>query len=259
MNIIVCVKQVIDPETPPSSFAVNTITMTAQMRGANPVIDPFAEHAVEAALKIKETIDAKVTVISMGIDLQRDVIKKPLAMGADELILLEDAAFNSLNSAGTAYALSAAIRKIGEYDMVLCGREASDTNAGMTGPGIAEILGMPCVTLARKIEVSGTTARIEKAMSMGYDVIEVDLPAVITVSNEMGEVRYPTIKGIMRAKKITPDVWKPSDIAFEAVTGMTLHNLYVPVFEGTCEFIEGETQEETGALLAGKLWQEKAL
>ena len=98
MNIIVCVKQVIDPEAPPSSFSIDPATKTARMRGANPVIDPFAEHAVEAALRVKESTDAHITVISLGNDLQRDVVKKPLAMGADELVLLEDEAFAGIGS-----------------------------------------------------------------------------------------------------------------------------------------------------------------
>ncbi|MCJ7604669.1 MAG: electron transfer flavoprotein subunit beta/FixA family protein [Dehalococcoidales bacterium] len=260
LNIIVCVKQVIDPEALPSSFSIDPATKTARMRGANPVIDPFAEYAVEAALRVKESSDAHITVISLGNDLQRDVVKKPLAMGADELILLEDEAFAGTGSVMTAAALAAAIRKTGDYGLILCGREASDTNAGQTGPGIAEILGLPCVTLARKIEINGNTARIEKVTSAGYDVVEVEMPAVVTVSNEIGEPRYPTIKGIMGAKRITPEVWKPGDIDAETgQAGSALKDLYQPVFEGSCEFIEGETPEEAGRLLAGKLREEKIL
>lgn len=90
----------------------------------------------------------------------REVVKKPLAMGADELVLLEDEAFGNLDSWGTAAALAAAIRKKGGYDLILCGREASDTNSGQTGPGIAEVLGLPCVTIARKIEVKDGAARV---------------------------------------------------------------------------------------------------
>ena len=259
MKIIVCVKQVIDPEAPPSSFSIDSATRTAQMRGASPVIDPFGEYAVEAALKLKDADGAEVVVISLGNSLQRDVVKKPLAMGADGLILLEDPAFASLSAAGTVAALAAAIKKIGEADLVLCGREASDTNAGLTGPGLAEALGLPCVTLAGKITVEGPTATVNRMTSAGHDVIELGLPAVITVSNEVGEARYPTIKGIMAAKKITPEVWSPTDIGFTAPAGATLQDLYQPTFEGSCEFIEGETADEIGARLADKLRQEKIL
>lgn len=260
MKIIVCVKQVIDPEAPPSSFSVDAATRTAQMRGASPVIDPFGEYAVEAALKLKDAGAAgEVIVVTLGNNLQRDVVKKPLAMGANGLILLEDPAFAGLDAAGTVAALAAAIKKIGGADLVLCGREASDTNAGLTGSGLAEALEMPCVTLAGKIEVTGTAARVERMTSVGHDVIEVGLPAVITVSNEVGEARYPTIKGIMAAKKITPEVWAPADIGFGAPAGAGLKDLYQPVFEGSCEFIDGETADEIGVLLADKLRLEKII
>jgi electron transfer flavoprotein beta subunit len=265
MNIIVCVKQVIDPEAPPSSFKVNAATNRAEMHGAQPVIDPYGEYAVEASLKIKEAGGGKITVISLGEKLLREVVKKPLAMGADALVLLEDAAFTGGDSRSTASALAAAIRKVGEYDLILCGREASDTNAGQTGAGIAGILGLPCVTLARKIDAGNGRLTVERVTSVGYDVLEVPLPAVVTVSNEIGEPRYPTIKGIMTAKKIEPVVWKPADIGLdasrlgEAGAGVKLQRLYQPVYEGRCEFVEGETPEEAAVSLAQKLREVKIL
>jgi electron transfer flavoprotein beta subunit len=260
MNIIVCVKQVIDPEAPPSSFRVNPATNKAEMKGAPPVIDPYGEYAVEAALKIKEANGGKITVISLGASLLREVVKKPLAMGADELILLEDTAFADADTFITAQALATAIKKVGEYDLVLCGREASDTNAGQTGAGIAELLGIPCVTLARKIGADADKLKVERVTSTGYEVIEAPLPAVVTVSNEVGEPRYPTIKGIMAAKKKEPVIWKPADIGMQ-VGGrrVKLNRLYQPVHEAKCEFIEGENPEEMGINLALKLRETKIL
>jgi electron transfer flavoprotein beta subunit len=250
MNIVVCVKQVIDPEAPPSTFKINAAGQ-AEMHGAPPVIDPYGEFAVEAALKVKEAVGGKITVMSLGNGLLREVVKKPLAMGADELVLLEDEAFGRADGWTTAAALSAAIKKHGAYDLVLCGREASDTNAGQTGPGIAEILGLPCVTLARKIDVKDGAARVERVTPVGYDVVEVPLPAVITVSNEIGEPRYPTIKGIMAAKRIEPVVWKPADIGLAPAPAKTsVKKLFQPVYEGKCEFAEGESVEEAAAALA---------
>jgi electron transfer flavoprotein beta subunit len=256
MNIIVCVKQVIDPEAPPSSFKIDAATNKAEMRGAPPVIDPYSEYAVEAALKIKEAKGGKITVMSLGTNLLREVVKKPLAMGADELILLEDAVFANVDSRGTVTALAAAMKKVGEFDLVLCGREASDTNAGQTGSGIAEILGMPIVTLARKIDIEDNKLRVERVTSTGYEVVEVPLPVVVTVSNEIGEPRYPTIKGIMAAKKKEPILWKLADIGenyAQTEKRVRLVRLYQPVHEGKCELIEGETPEEMGANLALRL------
>lgn len=263
MNIIVCVKQVIDPEAPPASFKVDAAANKAVMQGVPPVIDPYGEYAVEASLKIKDASGGKITAISMGVNLLREVVKKPLSMGAEELVLLEDEAFTDGDSWSTAYALAMAIKKIGEYDLILCGREASDTNAGQTGPGIAEILGLPGVTLARKIEVTDSTAKVERVTANGYDVVEVRLPAVITVSNEIGEPRYPTIKGIMAAKKIEPVVWKPADIGVEpsqigaAGRRARMLRLYEPLHEGKCEMAEGETPEEAAVNLALQLREAK--
>lgn len=265
MNIIVCVKQVIDPEAPPASFKIDPATNKAEMKGAPPVIDPYGEYAVEAALRLKEAKGGKITVISLGINLLREVVKKPIAMGADELILLEDEAYIGGDSYSTAAALATAIRKKSDFQLVLCGREASDTNAGQTGTAIVEIIGLPCITLARKIEALDNAIKVERVTSSGYDVVETGLPAVITVSNEIGQPRYPTIKGIMGAKKIEPIIWKPADIGIE--TGKTgtagkrlnINKLFQPVHEGKCEFAPGETPEEIGANLAAKLREAKVL
>ncbi len=262
MNIIVCVKQVIDPEAPPASFRIDAVNNKAEMRGAPPVIDPYGEYAVEAALRLKEAKGGRNTIISLGVNLLREVVKKPLAMGADELILLEDEAFIRGDSWTTAYTLATAIKKRGDFDLILCGREASDTNAGQTGPAIAEILGLPCVTLARKIEPADSKVKVERVNSSGYDVIELPLPAVITVSNEVGQPRYPTIKGIMTAKKIEPIVWKSADIGFDTNTAnrrTRIVKFFQPVHEAKCEFAAGETPEEMAVNLATKLREAKIL
>jgi len=266
MNIIVCCKQVIDPEAPPASFKVDASSKTVvPPAGVPPVISPFDENAVEAALKIKDAQGGKVTAVSMGANLLRDVVKKPLSMGADELILLEDDAFVDGDGYSTAYALAMAIKKIGEYDLILCGRQAADWDSGQTGSGIAEILGIPSVTLAKKIEASNGKAKVERVTADGYEVVEVSTPALITVSNELGEPRYPTIKGIMAAKRKEPVVWKPADIDADAsklgAAGRRtkLVGLFQPVREGEVEMIEGETPEEAGANLALKLREIKVL
>ena len=266
MNMIVCVKQVIDPEAPPASFKIDAATSkVVPPQGIPPVLSPFDENAVEAALRIKDAQGGKITAISLGINLLRDVVKKPLSMGADELVLLEDAAFTEGDSWSTAYALAMAIKKVGEYDLILCGRESSDSNAGQVGPAIAEILGLPSVTLVKKIDIADGTAKVERLTADGYEVIDISLPAVITVSNEIGEPRYPTIKGIMAAKKIEPIVWQPADIGVEpsqigaAGQRTKMLKLFQPVREGKCEIIEGENPEEAAVNLALKLREAKVL
>jgi len=266
MNMVVCVKQVIDPEAPPASFKIDAASnKVVPPPGVPPVIDPYGEYAIEAALRIKDASGGKITAISLGINQLRDVIKKPLSMGADELILLEDEAFAEGDSWSTAYALAMAIKKIGNYDLILCGREASDWNAGQVGSGIAEILGLPSVTLAKKIDITDGKARVERITADGYEVVEVSLPALITVSNELGEPRYPTIKGIMAAKKKEPIIWKPADIGVNpAQVGAAgrkakMLKLFQPVQKGEVEIIGGETPEEAAANLALKLRETKIL
>jgi len=266
MNMIVCVKQVIDPEAPPASFKIDASSnQVVPPPGIPPVISPFDEQAVEAALRIKDAQGGKITTISLGINLLRDVVKKPLSMGADELVLLEDEAFIDGDSWSTAYALAKAIEKIGEYDIIFCGRQAADWDAGQVGSGIAEILGLPSVTLARKVEVSDGKARVERVAADGYQVVEVSLPALITVSNELGEPRYATIKGIMAAKRKEPIIWKPADIGVEpskiGASGRRtkMLKLFQPVREGACEIVEGESPEEAAVNLAQRLREAKLL
>ncbi len=266
MNMIVCVKQVIDPEAPPASFKIDPSSNTVvPPSGIPPVISLFDENAVEAALRIKDAQGGKITIISLGINLLRDVIKKPLSMGADELILLEDEAFVEGDSWSTAHTLAMAIKKIGEYDLIFCGRQAADWDAGQVGSGIAEILGLPSITLAKKIDVTDGKARVERVTAEGYEVVEVSLPALITVSNELGEARYPTIRGIMAAKKKEPVIWKLADIGVEpsqvgaAGRRTKLLKLFQPVREGKCEIIEEESPEEAAVSLALKLREVKIL
>jgi electron transfer flavoprotein beta subunit len=266
MNIIVCVKQVLDPEASPDSFKIDSDTNNVVLPyGVPPVLSPFDEQAVEAALRIKDITGGKITIISLGFNLQRDVVKKPLSMGADELILLEDPAFVDGDSWSTAYALAAAIRKIGQYDLIFCGRQAADWDSGQVGSGIAEILGLPQVTLAKKIEVINGKARVEKVTADGYEVVEVTTPALITVSNELGEPRYATIKGIMAVKSKEPIIWKPADIGVDiskigaAGRRTKMLKIFKPVRDGKCEMITGRNEEEAGVNLAKKLVEEKLL
>jgi electron transfer flavoprotein beta subunit len=267
MNIIVCVKQVVDPEAPTASFKVDEASnKMVTPPGVSQVIDPYGEYAVEAALKIKNgSADIKVTALVMGVSHARDVVKKPLSMGCDELVLLEDEAFADSDSFTTAATLAAAIKKIGEYDLVLCGREASDGNAGQVGAALATLLGLPSVTLVKSIEAGDGKAKVERMVADGVDVVETTLPALLTISNEIGEARYPTIKGIMAAKKKDPTVWSAADIGLDAnQTGASgsrvkLQKLFQPVVESQVEIITGGTPEEAGANLAIKLSENKII
>ncbi len=266
MNIIVCIKQVMDPEAPPVRFKVDTTTNKLILpTDIPPVIDPYSEYALEAALKLRDKYTGKITAISLGNNLQREVIKKPLSMGTDELILVEDELFTVGDSWLIAKILAITITKIGLYDIILCGRQSADRDAGQVGPGIAELLKLPVITVARKIDFSNGKVFVERVTDDGYETIETTLPTVITVSNEIGEPRYPTIRGIMAAKKKEPTIWKLVDLDIEpaqfGVDGLRSHlvKLLKPVYEGRCEIIDGGTPEEVASNLAGRLRQEKLL
>ncbi|MEE8194703.1 MAG: electron transfer flavoprotein subunit beta/FixA family protein [Dehalococcoidales bacterium] len=266
MNTIVCIKQVVDPEAPPAAFKVDAASNRMVLAASiPPVLDPYSEYALEAALRIKDAHGGRVTAISLGTGLLRDIVKKSLSMGADELILLEDEAFADGDSWSTVYALAAAIRRIGSYDLILCGRQAADWDAGQVGSGIAEMLDLPSVTVARKIDISDGKIVVERVTSNGYEVIEASLPAVVTVSSELGKPRYPTIRGIMAAKKKEPLVWQSADIGLRAsqvgAAGRRsrLVRLFQPLSQVECQLIDGETPEEAGVNLAQKLREAKLL
>jgi electron transfer flavoprotein beta subunit len=266
MNMIVCVKQVPDPEAPPGRFKIDPDTNNmVSLSGITPIISPFDEYAVEAALRIKDLWGGKITILSLGVDLRRDVVKKPLSMGADELILLEDPAYADGDSWSTGYALAAAIKKIGEFGLIFCGRQAADSDSGQVGACIAEILGLPQVTLARKVEAMDGKARIDKVTADGYETVEVAMPALITVSNELGEPRYPTIKGIAQAARKTPIIWKPGDIGADvsrmgaAGRRTKVIKLFQPVHAANCEIINGADDTEAATRLAEKMTQAKLI
>ncbi|MDP7532395.1 MAG: electron transfer flavoprotein subunit beta/FixA family protein, partial [SAR202 cluster bacterium] len=139
-NIIVCAKQVVDPETPASAFRIDAdAKQVVPAQGVPPVVNGFDENAVEAALKIKDAgAEANITVISVGTGFVMDVMKKPLSMGADQLILVDDPQVADLDSFASASVLAEAIKKAGEYDLILCGRQASDWDNAMVPLGVAE-------------------------------------------------------------------------------------------------------------------------
>ena len=263
VNIVVCAKQVMDPETPASAFRIDpNANRVVPAPGIPPVVNGFDENAVEAALRIKGSVGANVSVISLGNNFVMDVMKKPLSMGADELVLVQDEAVEDLDAFSTAYALSKAIEKLGGFDLILCGRQASDWDNAQVPLGIAEILGLPCITIAQKVEVVDGGLVVERALSDGYEVMEAPLPALVTVSNELGEPRYPTLRGIMTATRKTPTVWTAADLGLDPADlspKLLLTGLFVPASERRCEFIEGENEADAGRKLALRLREEKLI
>ena len=259
MNMISCIKQVPYPDTPASAFGVDNQAKAITLPEDVPlVISPFDENAVEAALKVKDAVGGKVAILSMGGESAKEVIKHSLAMGGDEGYLLVDPAFDDVDSYATAANLAEAIKKIGEYDIVFCGRQEADWDAGQVGQGVAEIIGVPSITAIKKIEVQDGKAVVERVLADGYETIEVSLPLLVTVSNEIGEPRYATLKGIMAAAKKQVTNWSSADITPAQARSQML-SILIPVHEGECDFVEGETPEEAGVNLALKMREAKLI
>jgi len=260
MNIIVCVKQVLDPEIPPAKFKIDPETKKViPPAGVPPVISVFDERAVEAACRLKDKNKGKITVISMGSAKAADVVRHALSMGADEGVVLQDEAFENLDSFGTAYVLGKAIQKIGAYDLVLCGRQAADWGAGQVGSILAEILSIPVITLASNIEVLDKTLKIKRMVKDGYEVLEAPMPSLITVSSEIGLPRLPGGMGLMMARRKVIPTWKAQDIGAQSaqldkanahteVTGLS-----IPTRKSECEMITGVTPGEAAGNLAVKI------
>lgn len=156
-----------------------------------------------------------------------------------------------MDSFGTAQALAAAINKIGEFDLILFGRQASDWDNAQVPLGVAEILGLPCITIAKGVEATDTNVRVDRVLPDGHEVVEANLPAVITVSNELGQPRYPSLRNIMAAVRKNPTVWSGQDLGLDSLdTQVETKDLFIPVSEKECEFLEGEDEADAGRKLA---------
>ena len=266
-NIVCCVKQVPDPETPSSAFRVDEAAKrVVPALGISPVISQFDQIAVEAALRIRDAAgEGKITVLSLGPDSARDVIKTGLAMGADEGVLLNDPALFDGDGYSTAVALVAAIRKIGDVDLVLCGRQATDWDAGVTGLAIAELMGVPSVSITKSVTWSGGKVQAERVLGDAFETVEVPAPAVVTVSNELGEPRYPKLPQIMQAARKQVTIWTAADLGLSpdeaGVAGarLSLDRLYIPQVNSQVEYIDGEGPEEMAVALARKLREAKLI
>ena len=183
-------------------------------------------------------------------------------MGADKMILIQDESASNLDASGIVNVLSAAINKISDVDLVLCGQQASDWDNAHIPMGLAENLELPCITSALNIEHTEDKLIVQSALPDGYQTFEAPLRSLITVNNLFGEPRYPTLKGIMQASRKSPEIWSIDDLGIsksDLEPSIILSELKIPVSEGNCEIIEGEDDADSGRLLALKLREEKII
>lgn len=269
LNIVVCIKQVPYPDTPASAYGINQEAKKIMLPGDVPlVVSPFDENAVEAGIQLKEQVGGKVTVISLATQPSSEVIRDlrhTIAMGADEAILLDDAAFEGGDSHATAYSLAMAIKKIGDFDVILCGRQAADWDAGQVGLGIAEILNIPAASPIRKIDAKENCVQVECIRDNGFEVQELPLPSLLAISNEANTPRIAPLPGVIKASKRKIPTWTATDIEAESnEIGLKgsytfIHSLEIPQHEGTCEFISCEDIEEAANQLVDRLKTEKII
>ncbi len=256
MKIIACIKQV-----PDSEAKVKAEGGQVSWGDAPLVINPFDEYAVEGALQQKEALGGTVTALCIGPESAKEALKHALAMGADEAILVSDPALNDLDTVGAAKVLAAAIKKVGDADMVMFGRQTLDNGAGLTPAQTARVLGWPMLGLAGQIKVDGGSATVERVLEEGRQSMKANLPAVLSVVQSIGEPRYPSFMGIRKASKANIPVWSLSDLGIAApapvVTRTELMN--PPIQETTTEMITGETPAVIAEILADKIIAEKVL
>ena len=194
MKIVVTVKQVPDPNSNPALEADNTLS-----REKEAVLDPGDECGVEEGLQLKEAHGGEVVLVSMGPERAKDAIRKGLSMGADRGVLITDPQLAGADALLTARVLAAAI-KAENADLVICSTESYDGSTGMVPPMLAELLGVPQLTFAKKVEVDGSTIKVHRQTADGYQVVEAAMPVLITVTAGIAEPRYASLKGIMAAR-----------------------------------------------------------
>lgn len=216
MKIVVTVKLVPDTN---ADKRIDPGTKRLVRTGVETVLNPFDEYAIEAALQLKEkTGDSTVTVVAMAPEAGKEVVRKALAMGADDAVMLSDSGCEGSDVYGTAYALAAAIKKNG-FDLVICGTQSTDATTGEAPGALAEFLGVPGLTYVRKFEVDGTNLKAERETDDGFLRVTAQLPLLVSVTKSINEPRYPSLKGIMGAKKKTIAMLTLADLALDRPIG----------------------------------------
>lgn len=266
MNTIVCIKQV--PGTP--DVRINPSDNTLVRDEIPNIINPFDMYAIEEGLRIRESFGGKVTVISMGPPQAANALKEALGMGVDDIVLLCDRAFAGSDSWATAYTLSLAIKMIGQFDIILCGKQAIDGDTGQVGPGLARQLGLTQLTYIFKIQNIDPVKNIivvERLVEEGREIVEAKLPALLTVVKDINQPRLPSLPNIRRASRIKARMITAGDLTGVDMTRLGLDGSPTKVIkifnppkrEGILDMIQTDTAEQAAAQLADKIMAENIL
>ncbi|MEA4825360.1 MAG: electron transfer flavoprotein subunit beta/FixA family protein [Clostridium sp.] len=259
MNILVCVKQV--PDT--TEIKIDPITNTLIRAGVPSIVNPFDAYALELALRIKETNGGTITVLSMGPEQAKNALRQCLSVGADKAILLSDRAFGGSDTLASSYILSTAIKAIEDktekFDLIFCGKQAIDGDTGQVGPEIAEHLGYPQVTYASDITVDGKNIRVKRENEDHSEIIEAQIPTVITVIKTAYEPRYATIKSKLAANKVQISTMTSDDLDIDLEriglkgSPTKVKKTFTPQLKKAGVKIKGETGSESALKLISLL------
>jgi electron transfer flavoprotein beta subunit len=252
MKIIVCIKQVPDAK----DVRLDPKTNTMAREGVESIMNPFDRHALEEAVRLKEQHGGTVTVISMGPPQAEAVLRDAVSCGADEAVLVSDRAFAGADTWATTYTLGKAIEKLGDFDLILCGKQAIDGDTAQVGPGLARRLDIPYVSYVKKVSgYDNGVMQVERLMDDGYDELAIPLPGLLTVVKEINEPRVPSLKGKMKAKKLVIQALSAEDIGAEpqsiGLPGSTTQvvKVFAPQFKGERAMLEGTVDEQVDQLV----------
>ena len=252
MNIIVCIKQVPDTQ----DIRINPETNTLMREGVQSIVNPFDMYAIEEALRIKEKLGGKITVICMGPKQAEEAMREAVSMGVDEMVLMSDRAFAGSDTWATSYTLAKGIQKLGKFDLIICGKQAIDGDTAQVGPGIAATLDIPHVTYVKKTEeIKENMARFERMTEEGFEVIETPLPCLITVVKEINIPRLPSLKGKIRAKQAPVITLTAKDIDAEPEklglkgSPTVVKKVFTPPKRTGGQILQGDTNEVVNKLV----------
>jgi electron transfer flavoprotein beta subunit len=211
MNVIVLMKQV--PDT--NEVRIDPVTKTLIREGVPSIINPFDENAIEEGIRLVEKHGGTCMVLTMGPPQAEEALRRALAMGADEAYHVCGREFAGADTWATSYTLAQAVRKMGDYDLIICGKQTFEGDTAQVGPGVAERLGIPQATYAIEVEIEGKKMRAKRVLEDRYETLEVRLPALISVVKQINEPRHPRLKNVMAAKKKPITVWGVADLDAE--------------------------------------------
>jgi electron transfer flavoprotein beta subunit len=266
VNIVVCVKQIIDPEIPIEQFKLDPASKRQIRGGLSLVISAYDQNAVEVALQLKEKTGGRVTALSLGEPEASGAVKSAMGMGVDAGVLVADPALRGSDSFGVAHALAAAVRKLGVPDLILAGCVSGDTGTKAVGALLAEELELPCLSFVTRIEPRDGVCRVRRVVEDGYEVVEARLPMLCTIlSDDTNVPRYSKLKDIMAAARKPVTAWTAADLGLdpgrvgpEAVR-LPITDVVMPTRDSRCELMPGDTPEEQVQRLVDRLKALKAL